>query len=344
MSVAPIPLQDNRLLEVKDLVIQFHLMDGVVPAVNGVSFEVKRGKTMGVVGESGCGKSVTALAMLGLVPNPPGKVVGGQIVFHRWSTGEAIDLTRLPPMGSEIRKIRGNEIAMIFQEPMTSLTPAYTIGEQITEAIILHQQVNKQEARKRAIEMLDLVGMPQPSRTLDSYPHQLSGGMMQRAMIALALSCHPSLLIADEPTTALDVTTAAQILELMEKLQDDMGMAIMHITHNLGVIAEVADDVAVMYMGKVVEQADVNTIFYEPKHPYTQGLLNSIPRIGSKKQLEPIRGVVPEPFAIPKGCAFGPRCPHFMPGVCNKADPPLVVVGPQHTVRCYLYSEKESAL
>jgi oligopeptide/dipeptide ABC transporter ATP-binding protein len=344
MSVAPVPAQDNRLLEVKDLVIQFHLMDGVVPAVNGVSLDVERGKTLGIVGESGCGKSVTALAILGLVPNPPGKVVGGQIVFNRWSTDETIDLTRLPPMGSEIRKIRGNEIAMIFQEPMTSLTPAYTIGEQIMEAIILHQQVNKHEARKRAIEMLDLVGMPQPSRTLDSYPHQLSGGMMQRAMIALSLSCHPSLLIADEPTTALDVTTAAQILELMEKLQDDMGMAIIHITHNLGVIAEVADEVAVMYMGKVVEQADVNALFYQPKHPYTQGLLNSIPRIGSKRQLEPIRGVVPEPFAIPKGCAFGPRCPHFMPGVCNAADPPLVAVGAQHTVRCYLYDGKESAI
>lgn len=344
MSVAPVPAQDNRLLEVKDLVIQFHLMDGVVPAVNGVSLDVERGKTLGIVGESGCGKSVTALSILGLVPNPPGKVVGGQIVFHRWSTSESIDLTRLPPMGSEIRKIRGNEIAMIFQEPMTSLTPAYTIGEQIMEAIILHQQVNKHEARRRAMEMLDLVGMPQPSRTLDSYPHQLSGGMMQRAMIALALSCHPSLLIADEPTTALDVTTAAQILELMEKLQDDMGMAIMHITHNLGVVAEVADDVAVMYMGKVVEKADVNALFYQPKHPYTQGLLNSIPRIGSERQLEPIRGVVPEPFAIPKGCAFGPRCPHFMPGVCNAADPPLVAVGAQHTVRCYLYDGKESAL
>jgi peptide/nickel transport system ATP-binding protein len=238
-----------------------------------------------------------------------------------------------------MRSIRGNDIAMIFQEPMTSLTPAYTIGEQIMEAITLHQQVNKREARARAIQMLGRVGMPQPSRTVDAYPHQLSGGMMQRAMIAVALSCQPSLLIADEPTTALDVTTAAQILELMHDLQRDLGMSIMHISHNLGVIAEVADEVAVMYLGKIVERADVNTLFYEPKHPYTQGLLGSIPRIGQKGRLEPIRGVVPEPNAIPVGCAFAPRCPKYMPGKCNVVAPPAYKVGPQHEASCYLYEK-----
>jgi peptide/nickel transport system ATP-binding protein len=332
--------ENSTLIEVRNLVVEFRLMQGILPAVNGVTFEINRGRTLGIVGESGCGKSVTALAILGLVPNPPGHITNGEVIFHRFSTGETIDLVRLKPRGPEMRNIRGNEIAMIFQEPMTSLTPAYTIGEQIMEAIILHQQVNKQEGRKRAIDVLNRVGMPQPSRTIDSYPHQLSGGMMQRAMIAIALSCHPSLLIADEPTTALDVTTAAQILELMESLQEELGMATMHITHNLGVVAEVADDVAVMYLGKIVERADVNSLFHDAKHPYTQGLLNSIPQIGAKKHLEPIRGVVPEPHAVPRGCAFGPRCPHFKAGTCDQADPPLVSLGPQREVSCYLYAEK----
>ena len=247
-------------------------------------------------------------------------------------------MTRLPPKGRVIRDIRGNEIAMIFQEPMTSLTPAYTIGEQIMEAIILHQAVDRPEARRRALDILDRVGMPQPSRVINSYPHQLSGGMMQRTMIAIALSCRPSLLIADEPTTALDVTTAAQIQELMRNLQENLNMAIMYITHDLGVIAEMADEVVVMYLGRVMEQTDVVSLFYEPQHPYTQGLLNSIPRLGSKNRLVPIRGVVPEPYAIPKGCVFGPRCPKFMPGVCDQAEPPLVATGKQHKVRCYLYT------
>ena len=227
---------------------------------------------------------------------------------------------------------------MIFQEPMTSLTPAYTIGQQIMESITLHQAVDRHEARRRAIEMLDLVGMPQPERTVDSYPHQLSGGMMQRAMIATALCCRPSLLIADEPTTALDVTTAATILELMEQLQVEYGMAIMHITHNLGVIAEAADDVAVMYLGKLVERADVDTLFYEPAHPYTRGLLQSVPKIGSKERLVPIKGVVPEPDAVPPGCAFSPRCPQSIEGVCNRVLPPRVDIAAGHQVLCHLYA------
>jgi oligopeptide/dipeptide ABC transporter ATP-binding protein len=330
--------QNGTLVEIKELAVQFELLQGVVPAVNGVSFEIKTGQTLGVVGESGSGKSVTALSILGLVPSPPGRLVGGQILFHRASTGEVLDMTRLPPKGRTIRDIRGNEIAMIFQEPMTSLTPAYTIGEQIMEAIILHQAVDRPEARRRALDILERVGMPQPSRVINSYPHQLSGGMMQRAMIAIALSCRPSLLIADEPTTALDVTTAAQIQELMRTLQENLNMAIMYITHDLGVIAEMAEEVVVMYLGRVMEQTDVVSLFYEPQHPYTQGLLNSIPRLGSKNRLVPIRGVVPEPYAIPKGCVFGPRCPKFMPGVCDQAEPPLVATGTQHKVRCYLYT------
>jgi oligopeptide/dipeptide ABC transporter ATP-binding protein len=330
--------QNGTLVEIKELVVQFELLQGVLPAVNGVTFEIKSGQTLGIVGESGSGKSVTALSILGLVPSPPGRLVGGQIIFHHPSTGETLDMTRLPPKGKAIRAIRGNEIAMIFQEPMTSLTPAYTIGEQIMEAIILHQVVDRAEARQRAIDILDRVGMPQPDRVINSYPHQLSGGMMQRAMIAIALSCRPSLLIADEPTTALDVTTAAQIQELMRNLQENLDMAIMYITHDLGVIAEMADEVVVMYLGRVMEQTDVVSLFYEPQHPYTQGLLNSIPRLGSKNRLVPIRGVVPEPYAIPKGCVFGPRCPKFMPGLCDQAEPPLVATGTQHQVRCYLYT------
>ncbi len=328
---------DERLIEVKDLAVHFSLLQGTLRAVDGVSFVIERGKTLGIVGESGCGKSVTAQGIMRLIPSPPAEIVRGEVLFDRAGVDEVLDLTKLNPRGAEMRSIRGCEIAMIFQEPMTSLTPAYTIGNQIMEAITLHQLVDKAEGRRRAIEMLDLVGMPQPERTVDSYPHQLSGGMMQRAMIAIALSCRPSLLIADEPTTALDVTTAAQILELMESLQAEYGMAIMHITHNLGVIAEVADDVAVMYLGRIVEQADVETVFYEPAHPYTKGLLASVPRIGLDERLKPIRGVVPEPDAIPQGCAFGPRCPSFMPGRCDTAVPPEVEIAPGHTVRCFLY-------
>jgi peptide/nickel transport system ATP-binding protein len=338
IPVQPVSQDSQMVIEVKDLAVHFFVFQGRVPAVNGVSLSIERGKTLGVVGESGCGKSVTGLAIMHLLPTPPAKVVNGEIIFHRHSTGEVIDITKLSPQSAEMRNIRGNDIAMIFQEPMTSLTPAYTIGEQIMEAIILHQKVDKREARQRAVQMLDRVGMPQPGRNVDSYPHQLSGGMLQRAMIAAALSCQPSLLIADEPTTALDVTTAAQILDLMGQLQDEMGMAIMHVSHNLGVVAEVADEVAVMYLGRIVERSSVDDLFYNPKHPYTRGLMHSIPQIGQRQRLEPIRGVVPEPDAIPKGCAFAPRCPLFSPTTCPPIDPPIVTVGPGHEVLCYRYN------
>ena len=323
IPIQPESQDDQMVIEVKDLAVQFAVFQGRVPAVNGVSFTVERGKTLGVVGESGCGKSVTGLSIMHLLPTPPAELVGGRSSSIALSTGEVIDITKLSPQSAEMRSIRGNDIAMIFQEPMTSMTPAYTIGEQIMEAIILHQKVNKREARQRAIQMLDRVGMPQPGRNVDSYPHQLSGGMLQRAMIAAALSCQPSLLIADEPTTALDVTTAAQILDLMGNLQDEMGMAIMHISHNLGVVAEVADEVAVMYLGRIVERSSVDDLFYNPKHPYTRGLMHSIPQIGQHQRLEPIRGVVPEPDAIPKGCAFAPRCPLFSPATCPPIVPPI---------------------
>lgn len=332
---------DNIIVQVRELAVQFNTMQGAVSAVNGVSFDVPAGKTLGIVGESGCGKSVTAQSILRLLPSPPARILNGEILFQR-RNGEVIDLAKLQPKSPEMRSIRGNEIAMIFQEPMTSLTPAYTVGEHIMEAVKLHQGVEKREAKKRAVEMLDRVGMPQPSRTVDAYPHQLSGGMLQRAMIAIALSCRPTLLIADEPTTALDVTTGAQILDLMERLQAELGMSIIHISHNLGVIAEVADEVAVMYLGRIVEQATVEELFGNPKHPYTQGLLKSLPLVGVKRRLEPIQGVVPEPNAIPPGCAFGPRCPKFMPGKCDASIPPAFQVGPAHTTRCFLYEESSA--
>jgi oligopeptide/dipeptide ABC transporter ATP-binding protein len=338
-------VEQDEILQVNDLRTYFRTQEGIVRAVDGATLSVKQGKVLGVVGESGCGKSVTAQCILRIVP-PPGQIVGGEILYRRRREGngsgeasEVINLCELPPRGKEMRDIRGGEIAMVFQEPMTSLDPVYSIGEHLFEAITLHQQVDRREARERAVAMLESVGMPQPARTVDAYPHQLSGGMRQRAMIAIALSCHPSLLIADEPTTALDVTTEAQILDLMRGLQQQMGTAIMYITHNLGVIAEMSDDVIVMYLGKVVEQADVNAIFYDPQHPYTQALLRSIPRITSKtkQQLQPIQGIVPDPFAIPKGCPFWPRCIHFMPGTCDQEEPPYITVRPGHEVRCHLY-------
>ncbi len=324
------------LVEVKDLRTYFFTEDGVVKAVDGVSFAIEPEQTLGVVGESGCGKSVTALSIMGLVPMPPGKIVGGQVIFHR--DGQPIELTRLNPKGREYRSIRGKEIAMIFQEPMTSLNPVFTIGYQIMEAIMLHQKVSKKEARQKAIEMLRQVGIPEPEQRVDEYPHQLSGGMRQRAMIAMALSCNPSLLIADEPTTALDVTIQAQVLDLMRDLQKRFHAAIMLITHDLGVVAEMCEEVVVMYLGKVVEHAKVRPIFHEPKHPYTQGLLKSIPSLATKKKrLEPIKGVVPDPLHAPPGCPFHPRCPHAM-DICRREAPPLREVEPEHEVACWLYA------
>ncbi len=324
------------LIQVQDLKTYFYTEDGVVKAVDGVSFKIEPQQTLGVVGESGCGKSVTALSIMGLVPMPPGKIVGGNIYLYK--DGNTVDLTTLHPKGKEYRAIRGREIAMIFQEPMTSLNPVFTVGYQIMEAIMLHQKVSKKEARKKAIEMLRQVGIPEPEQRVDEYPHQLSGGMRQRAMIAMALSCNPSLLIADEPTTALDVTIQAQVLDLMRDLQRRFKMAIMFITHNLGVVAEMCQEVVVMYLGKVVEHAMVRPLFHEPKHPYTQGLLNSIPSLATKKKrLVPITGVVPDPLDAPPGCPFNPRCPHVME-ICTREMPPLREVAENHEAACWLYA------
>ncbi|NLD74240.1 MAG: ABC transporter ATP-binding protein [Chloroflexi bacterium] len=337
-------MSDQLLLEVQDLQTHFFLDRGIVRAVDGVSFGVEPGRTLGVLGESGCGKSVTGYSILRLVQKPGRTIAGHAYLRRRLANGrggasEVVDLIGLDPQGPEIRRIRGHDIAMVFQEPMTFLNPVYTLGNQIMEGILLHRDVSKQEARSQAIEMLRLVGMPDPNAMVDRYPHQLSGGMRQRGIIAIALSCHPSLLIADEPTTALDVTTEAQILDLMRGLQADLGMAILFITHNLGVIAEMAERVIVMYLGNVVEEADVRTLFREPKHPYTKALLQSIPKIGrkSRSRLNAIKGMVPDPLNIPAGCRFHDRCPQFMPGKCDVMEPEMVEVGPDHSARCLLY-------
>ncbi|MCD6495463.1 ABC transporter ATP-binding protein, partial [Candidatus Bipolaricaulota bacterium] len=315
----------------------FYTEDGVVRAVDGVDFTIEPEKTLGIVGESGCGKSVTALSIMGLVQSPPGKIAAGEIIYSH--DGKDTDLTKLNPKGREYRSIRGNEIAMIFQEPMTSLNPVYTIGNQIMEAIILHQHLNKHEAKQKAIDMLHSVGIPVPEQRVNEYPHQLSGGMRQRAMIAMALSCNPSLLIADEPTTALDVTIQAQVLDLMNDLRRDFKASIQFITHDLGVIADMADDVVVMYLGKIVESASVREIFHNPKHPYTEGLMNSIPSLKTtkKERLIPIKGVVPDPFDVPDGCGFEPRCPHAME-ICKREVPTLKEVSPGHLASCWLYT------
>jgi peptide/nickel transport system ATP-binding protein len=344
-------MTDDVLVKVEDLKTYFYLNEGTVRAVDGADFELRRGKTLGVVGESGCGKSITARSIMRIVAKP-GKIVEGRIWFNgrlvagsNGSSAEAVDLTTLSPNGEKMRSIRGGEISMVFQEPMTSLSPVHTIGNQIGEVISLHQKVSEAEARKRAIDMLEKVGMPYPNRTVDRYAFELSGGMRQRAMIAMALSCHPSLLIADEPTTALDVTTEAQILTLMRSLQKELGMAIMFITHNLGVIAQMAERVVVMYMGKVVEEADIDALFYSPLHPYTRALLQSIPRLGQKqrgKRLASIKGMVPDPYSIPKGCPFHPRCSEMKPGICDTVVPPYIEAEPGHKVRCVLYGSSAS--
>jgi oligopeptide/dipeptide ABC transporter ATP-binding protein len=323
------------LIEVKGLKTYFYTEDGVVRAVDGVTFTIESEKTLGVVGESGCGKSVTALSIMRLIQVPPGKIEAGEILYHR--NGKVIDLAHLDPQGEEMRSIRGNEIAMIFQEPMTSLNPVYTIGNQIMEAIILHQRLGKKDARNKAIEMLHAAGLSSPKQHMTEYPHQLSGGMRQRAMIAMALSCNPSLLIADEPTTALDVTIQAQVLDLMNNLRTEFKAAILFITHDLGVIANMADDVVVMYLGKIVEAATVGNIFHDPRHPYTQGLMKSIPSLATtgKERLIPIKGVVPDPLEAPQGCGFEPRCPHTME-ICKVQIPPLKQVAPGHLAACWL--------
>ena len=324
------------LIDVRDLKVSFYIQKGMVRAVDGVDFTIEPEMTLGVVGESGCGKSVTALSIMRLIQTPPGRIEAGEILYHR--NGDIIDLTKLNPKGSVMRSIRGNEIAMIFQEPMTSLNPVYTIGNQIMEAIILHQRLSRKEAREKAIEMLHAAGLPSPKQHMDEYPHQLSGGMRQRAMIAMALSCNPSLLIADEPTTALDVTIQAQVLDLMNNLRTEFRTAILFITHNLGVIATMADDVIVMYLGRIVEGSAVRNIYHHPKHPYTQGLMKSIPSLANtgRERLIPIEGVVPDPFEVPQGCGFEPRCPHAMK-ICKTEIPHLKEVAPGHVAACWLF-------
>ncbi len=332
------------LLSVRNLKTYFPQDEGTVKAVDGVSFDLYPGATLGIVGESGCGKSVTARSILRIVDRP-GRIVEGEIQFRRPAgdggagRGQVVDLTKLAPNGPEMRAIRGAEIALIFQEPMSSFSPVHSVGSQIIEAILLHQQVSRRDARAMTIEMLRRVGVSSPEERVDQLSNQLSGGLRQRAMIAMALSCNPTLLIADEPTTALDVTTQTQILELMRQLQQEDGMAIMLITHDLGVVAEMATDVTVMYLGRVVEQAPVDAIFHAPRHPYTRALLRSIPRIRSRsnERLTPIAGSVPHPYDRPPGCPFHPRCPDFIAGTCDREAPSLRPVADQHSVSCFLY-------
>ena len=323
--------KNGALLRIEGLQTHFFTEAGTVRAVDGVSLTVRKGETLGIVGESGCGKSVTALSVLRLIPTPPGKIVSGNIYL------EGRDLLRLRE--DEMRKVRGASISMIFQEPMTSLNPVFTVGDQIAEGIRLHQGLSKRESWNKAIEMLRLVRMPDPDRRVKEYPHQMSGGMRQRVMIAMALSCNPQLLIADEPTTALDVTIQAQILELLNQLKAELGMAVMLITHDLGVVWDTAARVAVMYAGRLVEEAPVMELFTSPKHPYTQGLLNSIPRLEKterRARLQAIPGMVPDLLDLPKGCKFQARCSKiFEP--CSGEEPQLKEIAPNHRVRCYLY-------
>ena len=328
----------DTLLEVDNLKTHFLLDEGILKALDGVSFRIGKQETLGVIGESGCGKSVTARSILRILP-PQGKIVSGTAKYFR--AGKiSEDLLKFKPNGEKIRGVRGKEISMIFQEPMTSLSPVHTIGNQIEEAIFIHKSQNKKEAREFAIHMLNRVGIANPKERANSYPFQLSGGMRQRVMIAIALSCNPKLLFADEPTTALDVTVQAQILELMKELQQDFGMSIMFITHDLGVIAEVADRVAVMYLGRIVEAAPVKELFSNPLHPYTVNLLKSIPGqgVGRGKKLQTIKGTVPIPINLPETCPFLPRCDKAIPGVCNKAIPKMEQVADNHAVRCYLHN------
>ena len=336
--------QSDNVLEVRDLRVEFGTKLGLVRAVNGVSFDVPRGKVLGIVGESGCGKSVTAFATMQLVTHP-GKITGGSITL-RPNGRPPVDIVTLDRNGDEMRAIRGRHIGMIFQEPMTALNPCYTVGEQITEGILLHHTREQKEANARAIDILARVGMAQPARLMGTYPHELSGGMRQRAMIALALSCRPDLLLADEPTTALDVTTQAQILDVMRELQNDFGMSIVFVTHNLGVVAQMCDEVAVMYLGKIVERASVEELFDDPKHPYTRALMRSIPQLGSRRKgrLAVIEGSVPSAFSQVPGCPFHPRCPVAIPGVCETHVPRLLPVARGRAeVACFLHHNPDGS-
>lgn len=331
--------QVQRLLEIENLSTYFYLEEGIVKAVDDVSFWINRGETLGVVGESGCGKSVTALSIMQLIAKPRGRIEHGTITYYDHE-GEPIDITSLEPHGKRMRGIRGNEIAMIFQEPMVSLNPVYPVGEQIMEAVRTHQAADRKKARERALEMLEKVRISAAAQCLSLYPHELSGGMRQRVMIAMALSCNPSLLIADEPTTALDVTIEAQILDLIYELKRDFQAAVMFITHDLKVIGDMADRVIVIYAGKIVEKASVDDIFYNPKHPYTQGLLESIPQIGMKRRLVPITGTVPGLTELPEGCYFEPRCPLSME-ICRTEQPSSFELGDGHEVGCWLYEREQ---
>lgn len=325
-------MKKNPLLQVKNLKCYFYTDEGIVKAIDGVDFFIDRRETLGMVGESGCGKSVTALSILQLIQSPPGKIVDGKILF------KGKDL--LESSNAYIRKIRGNDISMIFQEPMTSLNPVFTIGDQIAETIALHQNLSSKKAMSKTVEWLKIVGIPNPKKRVNNYPHELSGGQRQRVMIAMALSCNPDLLIADEPTTALDVTIQAQILELVKKLKNEIGMAILMITHNLGVVAEVADNVVVLYAGKAMEYADCRSIFKKPKHPYTMALMKSIPRLTDKpgEKLEVIKGSIPDPLTLPSGCKFHPRC-KYVKDICIKEGPELENIGNNHFVRCWMHSK-----
>ena len=321
----------ENLLEIRNLKTYFDVRGGILKAVDDVSLTIKSGETLGLVGESGCGKSVTGASIMRLIPIPPGRIAGGEIFF------EGIDILKLRE--SEMRKIRGNKISMIFQEPMTSLNPVFTVGDQVAEVIRLHEKLSQRETRERVIETFRLVRIPAPDSRIEEYPHQMSGGMRQRVMIAMALACHPKLMIADEPSTALDVTIQAQILDLMNKLKEETGASILFITHDLGVIAEMAQRVAVMYAGKIMEGADVDALFSEPKHPYTMGLMSSIPILGiGKKQrrLSTIPGVVPSLFKLPKGCLFHDRCSVTLKE-CDQLEPPMIDLGNNHFVRCHQY-------
>jgi peptide/nickel transport system ATP-binding protein/oligopeptide transport system ATP-binding protein len=330
----------DPILEIKNLKTYFYLEHSTVRAIDGVDLALPRKSTLGLVGESGCGKSVMSMSVMRLIPSPPGKIVEGEILLHRKDSNESIDIAKLDPRGSAMRTIRGGEIAIVFQEPMMSLNPLYTIGSQIAEAVMVHQKVGKREAMDRALEMLTKVQISAPKQRIHEYPHQLSGGMRQRVMIALALSCNPSILIADEPTTALDVTVQAQILDLMNQLQADFGASIILITHNLGVVSQMSNEVAVMYLGKIVEQAETHELFHHPLHPYTVGLLNSVPVLGRKgeKDLVPIKGMVPMPTDVIPGCPFAPRCPHAMK-ICTEKKPVLREYAPGHQAACWLYGE-----
>jgi peptide/nickel transport system ATP-binding protein len=332
----------SLLVEIKNLKVNFFLDEGTVEALRGVNLKIYNNRTLGIVGESGCGKSVLAQAILRIIPYP-GEITEGQILYYR-DNDFSKDLVQMNKRGKEIRSIRGSEISLIFQEPMTALSPLYTTGNQIIETIRLHQKVDKKEARKLAIDILDKVGVPRPDIHIDQYPFELSGGLRQRAVIAMALSCHPNLLIADEPTTALDVTIQAQILKLFKKIQEEFKMSVMFITHDLAVISEIAEEVVVMYLGQIVEKASTETMFNNPLHPYTRGLLRSVPKLDPniEKKLIPIKGTIPDPFDKITGCPFYSRCPLADPNICKDNNPELTQRSPDHQVACFKWDKKES--